>query len=873
MSASIQVGQIRFDTTGARPAPNTLPGGSFFYDQTTNSLYLNATEAAGQVWRAISGSSAAGAFIVGPAGSGAQFTSIQSAIDAAVAAGYGPANPTNILILPGTYTENPIARVGINLSAANHTTPSSATAPSSNVVVNGSITVADEAGSITIYGLLVNAATGVPITLGGLKAVTLSLTSVSLSAQDAVSPALWITNSHASSAISIVGSRLANAAPAAAALQTSAATAGIEISCQESQIIGDRSVDHQGVNVSTFRDCAIGGVVTGIAGNSITINGGSVDTALIPTLDGGAAYILSGFIGSPNGITFAPTATMAPSHVTNLLTTGALGGAGPHTLTATSPNIITVTPPADGVVVVNLPSVLSLPDGAMQRLVVGGSALGSAVVVPTAAAGEGIGTGGGDWYRAYEGGTVALRSNRAGLRWDVEAESRGVPQKLDVYADAATGSDNNPGTPLRPTLTLDAEFAIVARQTGAGRGWASWCHMNAAAGTYTLAASAIVVPPASSGIGPEPPVLVGAMADSGLGARTVAGSSAGAGATFATVTDTAGGLVVNAWKGYFLRYTSGAQAGKQYLIDANTANVFTLVGTQSVPVNGDTYVVESPATIVRTANNILLVNGTDNSILGARQVQFDGQSGATSDLSIRQGTLIHSACWFKNWFAVTSEPTGAVLTEQFSASATQRIYFPSLGIPQTIGSYFVSGVANASLNTTRFSTLDLQQSMFDGVSIQAINNGRVNISACAFQGASGVRSTANGTITLSGTRFEAVSGLVGDYATAAIVGDSGARVTVSTTDVSNCVGIALSLSGSAVGRIQTLVGSGNAGVPVSILRTASLIKSSGNTVTGAVAGNDVQIGGNAAPNTWASVNGGLNTDQAAVASQFCTASN
>jgi pectin methylesterase-like acyl-CoA thioesterase len=48
---------------------------------------------------------------------GATHTSIQAAIDQAVADGFGPATPTVILVRPGTYNENLTLTGGVNLQS------------------------------------------------------------------------------------------------------------------------------------------------------------------------------------------------------------------------------------------------------------------------------------------------------------------------------------------------------------------------------------------------------------------------------------------------------------------------------------------------------------------------------------------------------------------------------------------------------------------------------------------------------------------------------------------------------------------------------------------------------------------------------------
>jgi len=69
-------------------------------------------------------------------GNGVNFTSIQSAINQAVADGYGPLNPTTILIRPGAYTENiSITDGGIALDCATNAISGGA------VIIDGNVTL------------------------------------------------------------------------------------------------------------------------------------------------------------------------------------------------------------------------------------------------------------------------------------------------------------------------------------------------------------------------------------------------------------------------------------------------------------------------------------------------------------------------------------------------------------------------------------------------------------------------------------------------------------------------------------------------------------------------------------------------------------
>lgn len=70
----------------------------------------------GTTW-VVTGDTGAGGltYLVGPTGSGAPYTSIQNAIDAAVAAGASQTQPEVILILVGTYVEDIIVPAGVRL--------------------------------------------------------------------------------------------------------------------------------------------------------------------------------------------------------------------------------------------------------------------------------------------------------------------------------------------------------------------------------------------------------------------------------------------------------------------------------------------------------------------------------------------------------------------------------------------------------------------------------------------------------------------------------------------------------------------------------------------------------------------------------------
>lgn len=443
----------------------------------------------------------------------------------------------------------------------------------------------------------------------------------------------------------------------------------------------------------------------------------------------------------------------------------------------------------------------------------------------------------------------------------------GGPQatNLDLYVNQSTGNDNNPGTLALPLATIPA---AVLRANAVG--WTGYCHINISADTYVLAATSSIVADVPMAVNGEPMVLVGTMIDSGIGQRVVSASTAGSGVTFATVTDSVGGLTVNAFAGMFLRYTSGTQAGKRYVIKSNSASVFTLCGTQSVPANNDTFVVEKPGTVIRTANNVLNVSFCQ---IGAQAINFDGQGSASANLNLRAAQLHHSSCWFSGYQNVSANYQGALFT--IFATTVSRAMFPSLGLLQTVGSFFNAALANAQANTLRQSAMDFQQCLFSGVNVLAPAGGYFQIVNCAFEGASAVAMSVGAKLQMALCRFEGVTAIAGDYATAAVVIDEGSSALIQTIDISNCTALAIAVTGGSTCNGSGITGSGNVGASaVTVLKNSRFIKSTGNTVTATTPGNDVQVGTNAATSAWATVNAGSVPESTALGTNtFCLASN
>ena len=88
--------------------PGVLPAGTNGYV-----LTLDNTQPTGAKWASTGSGTSISPYIVGPTSS--DFSTIQDAISAAIAAGASDNNPANIYIKPGTYNENLTSQAGIRL--------------------------------------------------------------------------------------------------------------------------------------------------------------------------------------------------------------------------------------------------------------------------------------------------------------------------------------------------------------------------------------------------------------------------------------------------------------------------------------------------------------------------------------------------------------------------------------------------------------------------------------------------------------------------------------------------------------------------------------------------------------------------------------
>lgn len=108
------------------------------------------------------------AYVVSPTDPAATFTTIQSAIDAAVAASHGQTDTTTVHVFPATYTENVTLRAGIavvGFSVAGAMIDADDPRP----ILHGAVSLEDEDGGFLLSGFLIERAVG-----GAYDAVTMA---------------------------------------------------------------------------------------------------------------------------------------------------------------------------------------------------------------------------------------------------------------------------------------------------------------------------------------------------------------------------------------------------------------------------------------------------------------------------------------------------------------------------------------------------------------------------------------------------------------------------------------------------------------------------------------------------------------------------
>jgi hypothetical protein len=311
-------------------------------------------------------------------------------------------------------------------------------------------------------------------------------------------------------------------------------------------------------------------------------------------------------------MTWEPIGAIPPASFTQFT------GAGPFAMSSTPTNTIGVNPAGDAVL--NLPSLATVTDG-LRVAVEHNGASGTVVILSNG--GDVVGNAA-IWARLYIGGSIQLQATVATGRWEtIGYDSRNGDADVVIVADSATGNDANPGTSALPVATIAVAVSLWPRTNSAK------CRVNLiGAGPYTM----------PTNVRPTQPVGPNAQACAIVGdTQTVAGSGTVNTVTSGIIptnilTPTVGGMTVNAFRGLQLKFTSGALNGQQRPIAKNDATTITAGFSIAGAVNGDTYQILAPTTVISNATTRWTGPGTFLFV----QVNFTVFSAVTSvDGSIR----------------------------------------------------------------------------------------------------------------------------------------------------------------------------------------------------------------------------------------------
>lgn len=292
-------------TLGVSPIETVAPAagkpvGTIAFATDTEAFYeVCQTAANAHIWKPLNGASSAGwsKYVVsGQATPVAPYSTVQSAVTAAVADGHNAANPATILILPGNYTEPVTMAPGISLVGLD--VPLSG----SSVTITGTVTVSLASDGACGFSNVIIAGN---LVLGGTHAQTLSLINVGILAS--AGSAIADTNSGAGT-ISFFNCSIATTDAAGFAMTASNART---IAAQEtsfSGLLANSALSWAGGN-PIFRRCdVIGRVVLATAGTAtfsesrlrvtgqaaVTAGAGTTASIVRSTLESDGTNVLDG---------------------------------------------------------------------------------------------------------------------------------------------------------------------------------------------------------------------------------------------------------------------------------------------------------------------------------------------------------------------------------------------------------------------------------------------------------------------------------------------------------------------------------------------------------------------------------------------------
>lgn len=222
------------------------------------------------------------------------------------------------------------------------------------------------------------------------------------------------------------------------------------------------------------------------------------------------------------------------------------------------------------------------------------------------------------------------------------------------YVDPA-GSDTNDGSASSPFATIEKAIESVPDR------WRGSARIYVTGDDYAISGEYRARIGSPEGPDGEPLVIQGVTADSGLGTRTITGTTLWNSTYVYEIEDSSLSPTADQYQGYWVRITSGSAEGVRRIIVGNsTGGNFELnlgvLSPSTHPQIGDTFVVERPATRIQMDNHLMFtasgrgkasryfnVDGGVNLIL--RDVWFQGQdSSSYLDFSgigvVAQGVLV-----------------------------------------------------------------------------------------------------------------------------------------------------------------------------------------------------------------------------------------
>lgn len=150
--------------------------GDRWIDNTSNTAYIFTGITSGQaIWLSITGNATGYKYLVGPVGSGAPYSSIQAAINAALADGASITDQKNVFVLPGIYVEN------IFLAGYVHVIGFGSDGRVQGNILQGSAT-ANSGGTTLITNMAINPTVGNSIDMVGPATNTVAVLNCSLNA-------------------------------------------------------------------------------------------------------------------------------------------------------------------------------------------------------------------------------------------------------------------------------------------------------------------------------------------------------------------------------------------------------------------------------------------------------------------------------------------------------------------------------------------------------------------------------------------------------------------------------------------------------------------------------------------------------------------